>query len=82
MLDEVLKPVSERQRLFSWWRTGADPDRALLEARQILPPIDSLVGAARRVASSNLPWSHSGKGKGEHEAWLLSDHLHTAEVSG
>ena len=56
-LDEALKPVSEMQRLFSWWGLGLlllTAIAALLMTRQILRPVHALVDAAQRVAAGDL----------------------------
>ncbi len=56
-LDEALKPVSEMQRLFSWWGAGLlllTVITAWFMTRQILRPINALVAAAERVAAGDL----------------------------
>jgi len=56
-LNEALKPVSEMQRLFSWWGLGLltlTVVAAWLMTRQILRPVNALVAAAQRVAAGDL----------------------------
>ncbi len=56
-LGEALKPVREMQRLFGWWGAGmllVTVMAALLMTRQILRPINALVGAAGRVGAGDL----------------------------
>jgi HAMP domain-containing protein len=67
-LDEALQPVSEMRRLFSWWGAGLlllIVMAALLMTRQILRPINDLVGAARRVADGDLTAQVEWKWKDE-----------------
>ena len=73
-LDEALKPVSDMQRLFSWWGTGLllfTVVAALLMTRQILRPINALVRAARRVGAGDLTAQVEWKWKDE--LGVLSD---------
>jgi len=73
-LSEALKPVSEMRRLFSWWGAGLfllTVVAALLMTRQILRPINALVGAARRVAAGDLTAEVEWKWKDE--LGVLSD---------
>lgn len=67
-LDEALKPVSEMRRLFSWWGMGLFL-LAILAAwfltRQILRPINALVGAVRRVKDGDLTTKVEWKWKDE-----------------
>ena len=68
-LDEALRPVSEMQRLFSWWGTGLlllTVIAAWLMTRQILRPVNALVAAARRVAAGDLT---------AHVEWKYKDEL-------
>ena len=56
-LNEALKPVSEMQRLFSWWGLGLLTLTVLAAwfmTRQILRPVNALVAAAQRVAAGDL----------------------------
>ncbi|HTD57208.1 MAG TPA: adenylate/guanylate cyclase domain-containing protein [Silvibacterium sp.] len=56
-LDEALRPVSEMQRLFSWWGLGLlalTVIAAWLMTRQILRPVSALVVAAKKVAAGDL----------------------------
>jgi class 3 adenylate cyclase len=56
-LSEALKPVSEMQRLFSWWGAGLlllTVIGAWLMTRQILRPINALVAAAKKVSAGDL----------------------------
>src|SRR5262249_14013895 len=56
-LDEALRPVSEMQRLFSWWGAGLfllTVLAAWFMTRQILRPVNALVKAARRVGTGDL----------------------------
>jgi len=56
-LTEALKPISEMRRLFSWYGAGLfalTVLAALLVTRQILRPVNELVGAARRVSAGDL----------------------------
>ena len=73
-LDEALKPVSEMRRLFSWWGAALlflTVMAALLMTRQILRPVNALVGAARRVAAGDLTAQVEWKWKDE--LGMLSD---------
>jgi class 3 adenylate cyclase len=73
-LSEALKPVSEMQRLFSWWGAGLlllTVVAAWLMTRQILRPIQALVGAARKVAAGDLTARVEWKWKDE--LGVLSD---------
>lgn len=56
-LDEALRPVHEMQRFFVWCGVGLlglTVFAAVLMTRQILRPVNALVGAARRVAAGDL----------------------------
>jgi class 3 adenylate cyclase len=56
-LNEALRPVSEMQRLFSWWGAGLfllTVLAAWFMTRQILRPVNALVKAARRVGTGDL----------------------------
>jgi class 3 adenylate cyclase len=56
-LDEALRPISEMKRLFSWWGGGLlllTVVAAWLTTRQILRPVNALVGAAEKVAAGDL----------------------------
>jgi class 3 adenylate cyclase len=67
-LDEAFKPVGEMERLFAWWGAGLlllTVMAALLMTRQILQPLDALVGAARRVAAGDLTAEVEWKWKDE-----------------
>jgi class 3 adenylate cyclase len=73
-LDEALKPVGEMQRLFSWWGAAMlflTVMAAWLMTRQILRPINALVGAVRRVAAGDLTAQVEWKWKDE--LGMLSD---------
>jgi class 3 adenylate cyclase len=73
-LDEALRPVRDMQRLFSWWGAGLlllTVLAALLMTRQILRPINALVGAARKVGAGDLTAHVEWKGKDE--LGVLSD---------
>ena len=73
-LDEALKPVSEMQRLFSWWGAGLlllTVLAAWLMTRQILRPVNALVRAARKVAGGDLTAQVEWKWKDE--LGILSD---------
>jgi len=73
-LDEALKPVSQMRRLIGWWGAGLfllTVVAALLMTRQILRPINALVGAARRVAAGDL--SAQVEWKWKDELGMLSD---------
>jgi class 3 adenylate cyclase len=73
-LSEALKPVSEMQRLFSWWGAGLlllTVLAAWLMTRQILRPVNALVAAAQRVASGDLTARVEWKYKDE--LGILSD---------
>lgn len=73
-LNEALKPVSEMQRLFGWWGAGLlllTVIAAWYMTRQILRPINALVGAARKVAAGDLTAHVEWKWKDE--LGLLSD---------
>lgn len=73
-LNEALEPVGEMQRLFSWWGAGLlllTVIAAWYMTRQILRPINALVGAARKVATGDLTAQVEWKWKDE--LGLLSD---------
>lgn len=73
-LNEALKPVGEMQRLFSWWGAGLfllTVIAAWYMTRQILRPINALVGAARKVATGDLTAQVEWEWKDE--LGLLSD---------
>ena len=73
-LDEALKPVSDMTRLFSWWGAAmllVTVLAAWLTTRQILRPVNALVGAARRVADGDLTAQVEWKWKDE--LGMLSD---------
>jgi class 3 adenylate cyclase len=73
-VDEALRPVSDMQRLFSWWGGGLlllTVASALLMTRQILRPINALVGAARKVGAGDLTARVEWKWKDE--LGMLSD---------
>ncbi|MBV8552143.1 MAG: HAMP domain-containing protein [Acidobacteriaceae bacterium] len=56
-LDEALKPVREMRRLFSWWGAGLFLLTLLLAwftTREILRPVNALLGAVRRVGAGDL----------------------------
>jgi class 3 adenylate cyclase len=68
-LNEALKPVSEMQRLFSWWGAGLlllTVIAAWLMTRQILRPVNALVAAAQRVSAGDLS---------AHVEWKYKDEL-------
>jgi class 3 adenylate cyclase len=73
-LSEALKPVSEMQRLFSWWGTGLlllTIVAAWLMTRQILRPVNALVAAAKKVGAGDLTARVEWKYKDE--LGILSD---------
>ncbi len=73
-LTEALKPVSEMQRLFSWWGAGLlllTVIAAWLMTRQILRPVNALVAAAQKVAAGDLTAQVDWKWKDE--LGVLSD---------
>ena len=73
-LTEALKPVSEMQRLFSWWGLGLlllTVLAAWFMTRQILRPVNALVAAAQRVAAGDLTARVDWKYKDE--LGILSD---------
>jgi class 3 adenylate cyclase len=73
-LEEALQPVREMRRLFSWWGAALlllTVMAALLMTRQILRPVNALVGAARRVAAGDLTAQVEWKWKDE--LGMLSD---------
>lgn len=73
-LEEALKPVSEMQRLFSWWGAGLlllTVIAAWFMTRQILRPVNALVAAAKRVAAGDLTAQVEWKWKDE--LGVLSD---------
>jgi class 3 adenylate cyclase len=73
-LDEALRPVSEMQRLFSWWGVGLlllTVIAAWLMTRQILRPVNALVAAAQKVAAGDLTTTVEWKYKDE--LGILSD---------
>lgn len=73
-LNEALKPVSDMQRLFTWWGIGLlllTAAAALLMTRQILRPIRALVEATRSVAGGDLTTQVEWKWKDE--LGVLSD---------
>ena len=67
-LDEALKPVRDMRRLFSWWGLGLLL-LAILAAwfltRQILRPINALLGAVQRVKAGDLTAKVEWKWKDE-----------------
>jgi len=68
-LNEALKPVSEMQRLFSWWGLGLltlTVVAAWLMTRQILRPVNALVAASQKVAAGDLT---------AHVEWKYKDEL-------
>jgi class 3 adenylate cyclase len=68
-LNEALKPVSEMQRLFSWWGGGLfllTIIAAWLMTRQILRPVNALVAAAQKVGAGDLT---------AHVEWKYKDEL-------
>jgi len=68
-VDEALKPISDMQRLFSWWGAGLlllTVLAAWFMTRQILRPIHALVGAARKVGEGDLT---------AHVEWKWKDEL-------
>src|SRR5215813_8112907 len=68
-LNEALRPVSEMQRLFSWWGAGLlllTVTAAWFMTRQILRPVNALVAAAQRVAAGDLT---------AHVEWKYKDEL-------
>ena len=68
-LTEALKPVSEMQRLFSWWGAGLlllTVVAAWYMTRQILRPVNALVAAAKEVAAGDLT---------AHVEWKYKDEL-------
>ena len=73
-LSEALKPVSEMQRLFSWWGLGLLALTVLaawLMTRQILRPVKALVDASQKVAAGDLTARVEWKYKDE--LGILSD---------
>lgn len=67
-LNEALQPVQQMKRLFGWWGSGLlllTVIGALLMTRQILRPVNSLVGAAQKVASGDLTAQVDWKSKDE-----------------
>ncbi len=73
-LDEALKPVADMRRLFSWWGAAmllVTVLAAWLMTRQILRPVNALVGAARKVADGDLTAQVEWKWKDE--LGMLSD---------
>ena len=73
-LDEALKPVSEMRRLFAWWGAGLlllAVLAAWLLMRQILRPINALMGAVERVRDGDL--SARVEWKWKDELGMLSD---------
>jgi len=81
-LDEALKPVSEMQRLFSWWGTGLfllTIAAAWFMTRQILNPVHALVGAAEKVGAGDLTAKVEWKWKDE--LGLLSNTFNTMTKS-
>jgi class 3 adenylate cyclase len=67
-LDEALQPLSEMRRLFSWWGAAmllVTVAAAWLITRQILRPVNALVGAARKVAAGDLTAQVEWKWKDE-----------------
>jgi class 3 adenylate cyclase len=73
-LSEALKPVSEMQRLFSWWGLGLlllTVIAAWFITRQILRPVRALVEAAQKVATGDL--SAHVEWKYKDELGILSD---------
>jgi len=73
-LDEALKPVDEMRRLFSWWGVGLlllAIVAAWLLTRQILRPINALLGAVQKVRDGDLTAKVEWKWKDE--LGMLSD---------
>jgi class 3 adenylate cyclase len=73
-LNEALKPVSEMQRLFSWGGAGLfllTILAAWLMTRQLVRPINALVGAAQQVGAGDLTAKVEWKWKDE--LGVLSD---------
>jgi class 3 adenylate cyclase len=73
-LDEALRPVSEMQRLFSWWGVGLlllTVLAAWYMTREILRPVNALVTAAKRVGSGDFTTRVDWKYKDE--LGVLSD---------
>ena len=72
--NEAFQPVREMQWVFSWWGAGLlllTILAAWLMTRQILRPVNALVGAARKVASGDLTAQVERKWKDE--LGVLSD---------
>ena len=72
--NEAFRPVREMQWVFGWWGAGLlllTSLAAWLMTRQILRPVNALVGAARKVASGDLTAQVEWKWKDE--LGLLSD---------
>jgi len=73
-LNEALQPVADMTRLFSWWGAAmllVTVLAAWLMTRQILRPVNALVGAARKVAAGDLTAKVEWKWKDE--LGMLSD---------
>ncbi len=67
-LAEALRPISEMKRLFGWWGFGLlllTTLAAWLMTRQILRPVNALVGAAEKVAAGDLNAQVEWKSKDE-----------------
>jgi class 3 adenylate cyclase len=72
--NEAFRPVREMQWVFSWWGAALlllTSLAAWLMTRQILRPVNALVGAARKVAAGDLTAQVEWKWKDE--LGLLSD---------
>jgi class 3 adenylate cyclase len=81
-LNEALKPVSEMQRLFSWWGAGLlllTVMAAWYMTRQILRPVSALVAAAKKVAAGDLTAHVEWKYKDE--LGILSDTFNSMTTS-
>jgi class 3 adenylate cyclase len=81
-LQEALKPVSEMQRLFSWWGAGLlllTVLAAWYMTRQILRPVNALVAAAKKVAAGDLTAQVEWKYKDE--LGILSDTFNSMTTS-
>ena len=72
--EEAFRPVRQMQWVFSWWGAGLLLLTALaawLATREILRPVNALVGAARKVAAGDLTAQVEWKWKDE--LGVLSD---------
>jgi class 3 adenylate cyclase len=81
-LDEALRPVTDLRRLFSWLGAGLFLLAILaawLMTRQILRPINALVGAVKRVRDGDLTARVEWKWKDE--LGMLSDTFNTMTQS-